>query len=735
MRLFFRSICRLFCIVGICLLSFNAPLNAQDHTVARKWMEELLHSIRNDLARPTVHARNLFHLSAAMYDAWAFFDDTAEPYLLGKTVNGFTCNTESLKAFDKSRANLDEVISHAAYTILDKRFQKAERYANLSFRYRRLMEDLEFRGPTNLRDMSNGESWALGNFIGQCYIDYGWKDGSNELDSYANKFYQPVNQPIAPQVPGNPRITDLNRWQQIELEVFVGQSGFESGEMQPFLSPEWGNVYPFALTAKDRVRKKRDGSSFWVYNDPGAPPRFDDFENGGHEFYKWNFEMVSIWSAHLSPWDNVMWDISPASIGNSSALPNNWNEYPNYYKRLEGGDGSKGHELNPSTGLPYEPNIVPRGDYTRVLAEFWADGPDSETPPGHWFTILNYVSDHPQLVKKFKGEGEVLNDLEWDVKSYFMLGGAMHDAAISAWSIKGFYDYIRPISAIRGVADLGQAVSPSFPNYDERSFGLEPEYVEVVLPGDALARTNNTAVDKIKLKAWRGPSYISDPTNTQAGVGWILAEDWWPYQRPTFVTPPFAGYVSGHSTFSRAAAEVLTMFTGDEFFPGGMGEFIARKNQFLVFEEGPSVDVKLQWATYRDASDQTSLSRIWGGIHPPVDDIPGRKIGIKVGTKAFAFAEKFFNGTVPDSFGLSKLSVTAAPNPVARGEVLNIQVFENIEDMQFTLIDANGGVVEDVTITNSNNSVQLETEGLAAGIYVLRLNNGAVGETIRFIIR
>ena len=36
---------------------------------------------------------------------------------------------------------------------------------------------------------------------------------------------------------------------------------------------------------KDRVRKKRDGSSFWVYNDPGAPPRFDDFENGGHEVY------------------------------------------------------------------------------------------------------------------------------------------------------------------------------------------------------------------------------------------------------------------------------------------------------------------------------------------------------------------------------------------------------------------------------------------------------------------
>ncbi|MFV9552626.1 hypothetical protein ACNG5D_15995, partial [Algibacter sp. PT7-4] len=94
-----------------------------------------------------------------------------------------------------------------------------------------------------------------------------------------------------------------------------------------------------------------------------------------------------------------------------------------------------------------------------------------------------------------------------------------------------------------------------------------------------------------------------------AGVGWILSEDWWPYQRPSFVTPPFAGYVSGHSTYSRAAAEVMTLITGDEYFPGGIGEFQARQNEFLVFEEGPSVDVVLQWATYRDASDQCSLSR------------------------------------------------------------------------------------------------------------------------------
>ena len=87
-------------------------------------------------------------------------------------------------------------------------------------------------------------------------------------------------------------------------------------------------------------------------------------------------------------------------------------------------------------------------------------------------------------------------------------------------------------------------------------------------------------VGKVKLWAWRGPSYIQDPAMDEAGVGWILAEAWWPYQRPSFVTPPFAGYVSGHSVFSRAAAEVLTELTGSPYFPGGLGEFVAEKNEF-----------------------------------------------------------------------------------------------------------------------------------------------------------
>ena len=136
---------------------------------------------------------------------------------------------------------------------------------------------------------------------------------------------------------------------------------------------------------------------------------------------------------------------------------------------------------------------------------------------------------------------------------------------------------------------------------------------------------------------------LSDKDSQIAGSGWILAEEWCPFQKETFVTPPFAGYISGHSTFSRAAAEVLTLLTGDDYFPGGVFEYTVRRDsKFLNVEKGPSTDITLQWATYKDAADQCSLSRIWGGLHPPYDDIPGRIIGEKIGNNAFNFGKNIF---------------------------------------------------------------------------------------------
>jgi hypothetical protein len=647
-----QSVVRVWCCIGMLLLtscgndSDTTVLTEdnRDPSIARMWVEILLDGIRNDFARPTVHARNLHHISAAMFDAWAAYSDDASPYLLGNTVEGFSCDLDAFPEPDDIHRAREEAISYAAYRLITYRFRLSPGVLDTEDAAYAQLDDLGYDEDDESLDYTDGSPSALGNYIADCYIEYGKQDGSNEEGFFRNVYYESVNPDIRPNSPGNPGILDLDRWQPISLPFFIDQAGNLINSDIEFLGPEWGQVAPFALTDADKTTYERDGFNYQVFFDPGLPPTA---EGSLSELYKWGFSLVSVWSSHLDPSDGTMVDISPASLGNPdnvnvSYYPASFDSYDEFYNLFEGGDASTGYTVNPATGAPYEPQMVPRGDYTRVLAEFWADGPESETPPGHWFVIVNEVNDHPDLVKRFGGAGPELGPLEWDIKLYFTLGGAMHDSAIAAWGIKGWYDYIRPLSAVRAMADLGQSSDPMGASYSANGIPLYPGYIELVESGDPLAGSGDVNVGKIKVLAWRGPNFIDDPDVDQAGVDWILAEKWWPYQRPSFVTPPFAGYVSGHSTYSRAAAEVLTEFTGDDYFPGGMSGFEVSANDFLVFEEGPSVDMTLEWATYRDASDQCSLSRIWGGIHPPADDIPGRLIGRQIGMNAFDFASNYF---------------------------------------------------------------------------------------------
>lgn len=705
------------------------PASAQ-HSVARQWNEAMLEAIREDYARPTVHARNLWHTSMAMYDAWAAYDSVAETYLLGQIVEEYWCTYNGIDMPMDVEAAREEAISYAAYRVLSHRFANSPGSATTLPRFDTLMMDLGYPIDSIHWNYGTGQPFALGNYIAQCVIGFGWADNANELGEYENEYYAPYNQTILPVVPGNPDAIDANRWQPISLDVYIDQSGHVLPNSTPdFLSPEWGNVVPFALDADSLTTHTRDGYNYLVYHDPGAPPYLDwDTAGGGSEFYQWNFALVSKWSSHLDTADGVMWDISPASIGNVPSYPTNWSEYPDFYDELNGGDNSVGHAVNPVTGIPYVPRYVPRADYARVLAEFWADGPDSETPPGHWFTILNYVNDHPLFEKRYKGVGPILDDLQWDIKAYFTMAGTMHDAAITAWGCKGWYDYLRPISAIRLMADLGQCTSTWNPWYHPAGIPLEPGLIEVVWPGDPLEGDTLENIGKIKLKAWRGPDYIDDPDTTQAGVGWILAENWWPYQRPSFVTPPFAGYVSGHSTYSRAAAEMMAKLTGDEFFPGGVGEFHAPMNEFLVFEDGPSQDITLQWATYRDASDQCSLSRIWGGIHPPVDDIPGRLMGSIIGPQAFHKAEGLFNGGVWTSIADEPVPAERFhiyPNP-SSGDELSVEINGLDGELVFEVFDVNGRMLRafNIAAQAQNQVLAVPVNGLSTGLYLLRVSNG-----------
>ncbi len=652
-RHFFRR--RMRCTVLftlVVLISCISKVALAQHSVARIWDEQLLHAISQDTARPTVHARNLYHLSTAMYDAWAAYDEVARQNL----------HHEKVTAADVETAR-NEAVSHAAFNIIKHRFFSGPagvgpgRVGTLAD-IRQQMIDLGF-DPDNASTVGNSPA-ALGNRVAQAVINYGLADGANEASNYASvPAYTPINQPLTFDLPGN-TMTDPNRWQRLHfLGGRIDQFGRPINEAtQGNLSPRWGNVKPFGMTAADR-------SANGVYHDQGMLRQLGGPTDAA--FKEIDVLGVIRLSSQLDPNDGVMIDISPATRGNTPHAP-----FTESYDQV-------GYAVNPYTGQPYQPQIVPRGDFGRVVAEFWADGPLSTSPPGHWNEIRNDVTDKMEqlgIPKRIGGSGPVVNDLEWDVKSMLALNGAVHDAAIAAWNHKGFYDSARPISLIRYMGQLGQSSDPNLMvdigggtmvnTYHVDGLPLEPGLVEVVNAQTTAAGQRHEHLagseGKIAIRSWQGAidgvAPFTDPSQI-SGVDWILAETWMPYQLSSFVTPPFPGYVSGHSTFSRSAAEAMTLITGDEYFPGGIFEYHFDEGSGIDFEYGPSTEMSLQWATYFDASDQASVSRVYGGIHPPADDFSGRRIGNMVGPAAFAQATRLFNG-VPEPSSLLLVLVCAA---------------------------------------------------------------------------
>jgi hypothetical protein len=549
------------------------PRDRNGRSVARVWNEALLHAIERDTPAPTVHARNLFHVSAAMWDAWAAYDAQADGWLV----------REKLSA-DDAQAARETALSYAAYRLLLHRYSYA---SGLQETFDDLVATLEGLCYRIGYVETEGESpAALGNRIAAAYIERGREDGANEGLRYADPTYKPANPPLVVSEPGT-KMRDPDSWQPLALSRIVAQNGIpQPGSVQSFVGPHGGHVRGFALPASDAG----------VPIDPGPPSRLD--RSGGQGYIRDALEVIRR-SSELDSRDIVAVDISPGRRGGNS---------------LGANDGD-GHEVNPATGKPYARNVVLRGDYARALAEYWADGPRSETPPGHWNSVANEVSDSPGFQRRIGGRGAEVERLEWDVKLYLALNGAVHDAAVAAWGLKGHYDSARPISMIRYLA--GNGLLPTMPDLVER-------------------RRGETFV-----RAWAG--FPKDPATQASGVRWIRAVDWVPYQLPTFVTPAFAGYVSGHSTFSRAAAEVLTAFTGSSFFPGGLHEVPVPRGT-LKIEQGPSRDLTLQWATYYDAADAAGTSRLYMGIHVPPDDLAGRRVGAQCGKAAWERAKRHFEG-------------------------------------------------------------------------------------------
>lgn len=218
-------------------------------------------------------------------------------------------------------------------------------------------------------------------------------------------------------------------------------------------------------------------------------------------------------------------------------------------------------------------------DEQKCIAEYWADGPNSELPPGHFNLFAQMISarDH--------------HTLDDDAKMFFALTNAVSDAGIAVWEAKRFYDYCRPVTAIRYLFN-GQTIH-----------------------------------------AWAGAGM---------GAGEIDGAAWKPYQPDYFPTPPFPEYPSGHSGFSAAAAEVLKRFTGSDVFDMSVN-FAAGS---LKAEPGiaPAGPVTLHWGSFSEAADQAGISRRYGGIHFEQGDLASRAMGRRCGAQSWNKAEAYWSG-------------------------------------------------------------------------------------------
>lgn len=582
------------------------------HSTARWWNEALLDGIRKDTPNPPVHARNLYHLSAALWDAyWAYEPDA-------RAAVGEMYRREAVAPADFLPSRVEarrRAMSHAAYRVIAARFARSPGASRTLAGIRWLME-LHGYNPDDT-GLTGATPAAVGNRIGQAVLAATLGDGANEAGGYADATsYAAVNPPLVVGLPGT-TMADPNRWQPLSLSFSVTQNGIvlPTG-LQSFVGVNARLTEPFALV--------RTGPET-IFLDPGPPPRL-----GGERTAQVVQEVVEVlqYSSWLDPADTTRVDISPRSSLNHPL----------------GTNAGRGYPLNPVTGAPYVPQVVPRADFGRILAEYWADGPNSETPPGHWNVIFNEISDDPTSTLQYGGVGPALSRLEWDVRGYLALNGALHDAACAAWTLKRQYDGVRPISMVRYQGGLGQSTDPLRPSFHRQGLPLVPDLIELttaetVAPGGrhaAILQRRDTAqelVGKVVVRAWQGNP--PDPTSQVGGVGWVLATRWVPYQMSTFVTPAFPGYVSGHSTFSRTAAEVLTLLRGSPFYPGGLSSYRFEKESYLTFEVGPSEAVSLQWATFYDAADQAGLSRLYGGIHVSADDLTGRQLGSRLGLEGF----------------------------------------------------------------------------------------------------
>jgi hypothetical protein len=481
-------------------------------SVARIWDEAAL-AVDPGSDNPAAQARNLFHLSAAMWDAWATYEPRATGYF----------RTEKLRTGDVLSAR-EAAISYAAYRLLLWRASYGADMGTAFDRLAKTMRSLCYQ-PGFVGTRGNSPA-ALGNRIAAAAIAFGRADGSLESRHYVDASYVPANEPLVVSQPGA-TMHDRTFWQPLAFGQIVVQGGLSiPAKVQAFVGAQWGHVRSFALAVSEKG----------LPIDPGPPPLGDPSSAA----YKQAALNVIRWSSR-------------------------------------------------------------RGG--AAIAARWAG---AVAPPGRWNAIANAVSDSEE-----RGAGAAKR-LAWDVKLYFVLNGALHDAAVATWGAKRTYQSVRPISMIRELAFQGQSSDRHAPSFSPEGLPLVPGLVEVITKASSAPGQRHAAL----------AGHVGDVA-IRTARGWRLGTRWLP--RAGTVTPPYPGWVSDGSAFGRAAAEILTTQTGSGRLPDGTGL--------------PG------WGTYRHAADEEGLSALYAGTSIAADDVAGRRIGAEVGKQARARAERYFAGT------------------------------------------------------------------------------------------
>lgn len=505
--------------------------NPRPHSVVVDWIEVMLEAIQLNPPAPTVTTWRMWVVVSSMYDAWSAYD----AYALS-TQTGYDLKRPRA---ERTGANKEAAVSYAAHRSL------SFAYPGQIPMFDDLLEQLGLEQDDS-RDMTTPA--GVGNVAAQEVIDYRVADGSNALGDFTQVTSEMYPEPYQPVNSGDP----------FAVNGTFGDS-FDPNHWEPL--------------------RVANGSLL----DANGHPAVDHQSPAS---YVTQTFLTPHWGA-ISPFALVSGDQfrppSPPQYG-STAL---------YTDAL--GEVSTSHEAWHQQVIEIAELNAHLTDEQKVIAEFWADGPRTWTPPGHWVQLAIGVSLRD-------GHG-----IDEDARMFLALTGALLDAGISAWDAKRAYDFIRPISAIRHVY-AGQ-----------------------------------------QILGWGGPD---------RGTRLIDGSEWRPYQSLTFVTPPFAEYTSGHSTFSRAGAEVLTAFTGspqmydgetalgrDYDRDGGedvFGQHIAMPGT-LLFEKGPRDVVILRWDTFYAASDEAGISRRYGGIHFQDGDLRARHAGEQIGRQAFEWAELYWD--------------------------------------------------------------------------------------------